>query len=236
MRITITSIYTICLLFASGTPVYCQLEDLMGAVQQVAEMENEQNAQSNSDQNQNQGSAGLTQEQEERNERWREEWENREFEYSELLYAMDNKKFLKCYAMMILYVDQYLQLVDETDRTSECTVKYDLYGMQLLAMATSTTVMYCPESMSELQFTEFRPIFDDFYSALQGMDDSVLAIKIKAKLVDIISRWRQESRTDPDDIGNEYVLDYLIKFFRPEYILSRTLEIGREMEALGCGG
>ncbi|AKA35158.1 hypothetical protein [Flagellimonas lutaonensis] len=166
---------------------------------------------------------------------WEEAWEKMMEENGKVVNALDTK-YLKCTALMVLYVHAYLKLVNEHKLGDLTMSACDALGMQTLAMASSTTIMYCPEKMAQLHYTQFRPIRDDFYEVLQSMDNETLAIRIGYMLDNIIRRWRRDNSVSEDDVGNEFVLDYLIKFFRPEYILYRTFEIGQKMEALGCEG
>ncbi|RTE52317.1 hypothetical protein EHW67_19250 [Arenibacter aquaticus] len=181
---------------------------------------------------------------------WKEAWEKEMNENGEVMDALDTK-YLKCTAMMVLYVHTYLQLVNEHQladiRMSAC----DAYGMQALAMASSTTIMYCPEEMAQLSDEELKSIGDDFWAALDQftvehgpwLDNEYHPIMTKLQYI-INNFFNGVQEQDAGDLSvfsgspdtPVHVIKYMIEFFRPRYIIPQTLKIAEEMEALGCSG
>ena len=64
---------------------------------------------------------------------WQEAWEEENKENAELLASLDTK-YLKCTALLVLYVEAYLQLVPETHIGDITMSACDAYGMQALAI------------------------------------------------------------------------------------------------------
>ncbi|MBR9855912.1 MAG: hypothetical protein GYB37_15290 [Algicola sp.] len=53
----------------------------------------------------------------------------------------------KCFYLIIKYINALDELKEITEETNECKKKYDLYGMQLMTMMSSTSIMYCTEEL-----------------------------------------------------------------------------------------
>ena len=227
-------------------------ESLWDALKQAGEMYNEQHGIDESDQ----GGGELTPEQ----EAWKQEWDKKKDEYAEVLADLDDKN-LSCVALMVLYVYDYDRLIARTERESDCRLKYDLYGMQLLSMTSSTTVMYCPEGLSMLSNEELGNVSQQYFELALGHipdysffdapegegingDWSELttwqSLAVKTGILD--DKYR-DARDDYELAGgdlNENIgfIRFLIEYFKPSYIVPRTLTVGHEMEviAAACPG
>lgn len=158
MRLILT-LATILLPALAGTGAHAQ--DIFGAIQELAEMENAQEEQTpsgdeseNNQQSDGQGGAQAA-------------WEQTLDEYGGVLDELGHKE-LRCVAMMVLYVYEYVNLVDRTDAETHCKTKYDLYGMQLLSMASSTTIMYCPEGLAAQSNDHLGELSRDYFEILNA--------------------------------------------------------------------
>lgn len=145
-----------------------------------------------------------------------------------------NTKETACIFMMVVYLDSYFKLVHKTEATSDCETKYDLYGMQTMAIAGSTTIMYCPENLWNMTIDEREAVYeDDLVPILRNEDNDPFVTEWKEKL-------RRVTRTNvPEPEQSPYGGDLIAKlchFFSPGYILPALLSINQKMEALGCGG
>ena len=238
----ITTAITLVLFLMICSLAQGQEGDIFGAIMEAAAAHDNASHQAQSEANDAAHSAAGAE--------WKEAWENEMNEDAEVLDALDTK-YLKCTAMMVLYVHTYLQLVNEHQladiRMSAC----DAYGMQALAMASSTTIMYCPEEMAQLSDEELKSIGDDFWAALDQfteergpwINDEYHPILAKLQYI-INSFFNGVQEQDAGDMSvfngspdtPVHVIKYMIEFFRPRYIIPRTLKIGQEMEALGCSG
>ncbi|NNK17992.1 MAG: hypothetical protein HKP49_02465 [Maribacter sp.] len=182
---------------------------------------------------------------------WQEAWEEKNKENAELLNALDNK-YLKCTALMVLYVEAYLKLVNE-HKVGDITMSAcDAYGMQALAMATSTTIMYCPEGMAQLSDEQLKSIGDDFWAAIDqftevsdnpwiGDKRHPILLKLQYIINSFFNGVQEQDAGDLSVFGGSpdtpiHVIKYMIEFFRPRYIIPQTIKIGQEMEAMGCSG
>ncbi|MBT8182622.1 MAG: hypothetical protein KJO53_13660 [Eudoraea sp.] len=243
---TRTSILVLFFLLLGG-PI-ANAQDLMDALKQTAEMHNE----ANGDEFPN-NSEELTEEERERQEEWRREWEEKMKENAEVLDALDRDD--KCLALMVLYLNEYYAVKDLTRAEQNCKMKYDLYGMELLLLTSSTTIMYCPEGFAESG--NKAEIMEDFISkffyfeidpgefmnemgARYSLQQTEFAKKtsLSTKLAGLIRRhgnynnWRNEWA--PGDYRE--FMEFLIKPFEPIWLAYRILVVQEKMEALGCGG
>jgi hypothetical protein len=200
---------------------------------------------------------------EEERQEWADGWGKRFDENAEILGAMDNPE-LRCVAMMVLYVYEHESLVDMTDREGNCKRKYDLYGMQLLSLATSTTIMYCPEGLNAYSNEQLDRIGSDYKSILMGNVSDRLFEEIQAMFNESnsddelpehgieVSGWSRlvfktmylASALRGTNAGlvdveaqlnvDAYFIRSLIRYFTPRYVLTKTFQISQKMEALGC--
>ncbi len=146
-----------------------------------------------------------------------------------------NTKGLNCIFLTVLYLDGYLNLVELTNREENCPRRYDLLGTQAAAIGMSTMILYCPEYLSGLTMDE---VDDLVYVQLEAMrkskDKPAVVDSWLAKLDRVIKKL---SNNDPNlsEYYSAKVIDLLTRNFKPESIVTQSLEIAREMEALGCG-
>jgi len=242
MKTTTTILVLLLLLLVSPTAM-AQEGDILGAIMEAAAAQENANNQAQSEANNEALSEAAA--------AWQEEWEKKKNENAELMDALDTK-YLKCTALMVLYVEAYLKLVNEHKIGDISMSACDAYGMQALAMASSTTIMYCPEEMAQLSDEELKSIGDDFWAAIDQFtevsDNPWIGDKrhpILIKLYYIISKFfdgvEQQDAGDLSVFSGSpdtpvHVIKYMIEFFRPRYIIPQTLKIGQEMEAMGCSG
>lgn len=90
---------------------------------------------------------------------------------------------LKCIYLMIKYEENFVELKKETNKADDCQIKYDLYGMQLMAIASSTTIIYCTEGLYNLilgdgnlggsifDSPEYVTVLGDYYDLFRDYDD-----------------------------------------------------------------
>lgn len=167
----------------------------------------------------------------------------------EMLNALDTK-YLKCTALMVLHVGTYLAIKEKhlllpIGSMSAC----DALGMESLALATSTTIMYCPEEMAQLSDQELQSIGTDFIEKMEELNpgNGMYMYGGDHYIGDLLEFIRSKFYEayigqEVEDISIEYeaavepvhILKYMIEHFKPQYIISRTLQIGEKMETLGC--
>lgn len=213
-----------------GSPVALAQIDLMGALKQTAEMHNEENAQGQ-ESNGEESSASS-----EGQNAWQEEWEKMMNENGDLLNSLDTK-YLKCLAMMEMYVHGYLKLVNEHKMGDLSMSACDAYGMQTLALASSTMIMYCPEGMKdgELNDNQRAQLVVEYGKTIYKKEP---LWRIHRYLDGQYGHWITSTGGEitGDTLDYHNYIAYLIAFFRPSFIIPQTLKIAEEMEALGCSG
>lgn len=75
-------------------------------------------------------------------------FKNKFQKYNEYISNLDNySPYSKCLYLMIKYINELETLKAATEEASECRRTYNLYGMQLMAMMSSTTIMFCTEEL-----------------------------------------------------------------------------------------
>lgn len=75
-------------------------------------------------------------------------FKNKFQKYNEYISNLDNySTYSKCFYLMAKYIIELEELKVATEEASECRRTYDLYGMQLMAMMSSTTIMFCTEEL-----------------------------------------------------------------------------------------
>ena len=233
MKTTTTIMVLLFLLIGSPT---AQAQDLLDALKQTAQMYNEANPEGESETNQGAAPEGQNE--------WQEAWDNEREENADILDALDTK-YLKCTALMILYVDAYIRLKEEHKIGNVSMSACDAYGMQTLALAASTTIMYCPEEMVQLSIDELKKIAIDLDKASQEYSRGNTNLKLWLKFLNI-ANWYYHGEAiqelgqnntwgdSPDHLA--YTIKYMISFFTPRHILGATLKIAEKMEALSCSG
>ncbi len=213
-----------------GSPLALAQIDLIDALKQTAEMYNEENAQGQ--ESNGEGSAASSEGQ----NAWQEEWEKMMNENGDLLNSLDTKYF-KCLAMMEMYVHGYLKLVNEHKMGDLSMSACDAYGMQTLALASSTMIMYCPEGMKsgELNDNQRADLVIEYSKTIFEKDP---LWSIHLYLDGQYGLWIRsaDGTFSGDTLDYHNYIAYLLAFFKPSFIIPQTLKIGQEMEALGCSG
>ena len=210
----------LCLIFVFSTAA---AQDILGSLNQTARMHNESRG---LEEDNNDSSASN-----EDRQSWEEMMATAAEEYKASLNGLG--AYEKCYAMMILYLEKYYKLEDAIQEETDCKMKYDGYGLQLLAIAGSQTIMYCPEKISNLSDATQEEALKGFVSKMNsgGYGD------LKGAVYYLIMYKFQHSIEDgtiPDSVPDEFT-EWLWQHFHPAFTISKTLEISQKMEALGCG-
>ena len=224
---SIAIIMTVGLLLLVSPDAMAQ-DDILGAIMEAAAAQEDAGNQAQSEADNAAQSEAAAQ--------WQEAWEEMMEENGEIMDALDTK-YLKCLAMMEMYVHMYLKLVDEHKIGEISMSACDAYGMQTLALAASTTIMYCPEGMKSPELSdEERIMLSLEYNSLVYLKEPLYSTH--TYLFQRYMDWVRESGYEPVDPNHENLfhnyVPYLMEFFRPRYIIPRTLEIAQEMEVMGC--
>jgi len=130
-------------------------QSIFDSLKKTAEMHNEARGETDNSQ--------MSDEQE---AQWNRGWQNIVDGNAEVLAAFDPDG--SCVAMMVLYVYEYVNLVDRTDRETDCKRKYDLYGMQLLSLSSSTTILYCRERLAAYSNERLGKVYADYFEILDA--------------------------------------------------------------------
>ena len=216
-------------------------QGLLDGVRQTAEMHNESRGIDDSE------NSGLTAEQE---EEYRQRWEDYMKEAQEKYEAELNGlgAYEKCYALMVIYLDQYYKLEKAIKRENNCKMKYDFYGMQLLAISAGNTILYCPEKISNLpddmQLEAFRNFLDpylnelingnyQFWNSSSNLDE---AIDFLYTVHNPSFGSRGSRITGVKGHSFAGFQKWIWEHFHPVMTVTKVLDIGQKMEALGCGG
>lgn len=235
---TLQTLLLISALLWAGPAAMAQEDNILGAIMEAAAaQENAGNQAQSAADNAAQSEAAAA---------WQAEWEEMMEENGKLMDALETK-YLKCTAMMVMYLGTYLYLVDNHTLLDQVTMsECDALGMQTLMMASSTTIMYCPEEMSNLSDDDLKSIAIDFDNKFSeyGWTPESTNTHLFWQLLQLIkgnfySQVRNQDDTDLSVYANSpdewvHIMKYMIEFFRPRYIIPRTLEIGQKMETLGC--
>lgn len=160
-------------------------------------------------------------------EAWAKKWKDQMESFKEVSSYFSTKE-LNCMFLIVLYVDGYLSLADYANKEKNCLIKYDLLGIQASALAMSTMIYYCPEyiaglTQSEVQELIVRPLRD-----LDNLEPKPVGLLRFFAVLRKLALY-----LDTNDYG--VLLPKFIGYFQPEYIVSKSLSIANEMEALGCG-
>lgn len=170
--------------------------------------------------------------------------------------------YVKCLYMMIVYSLEYEHHVKRINEATDCEEKYDLYGVLLMYIASSTAISYCPESLLDLlDNPEKRKEEEKFYAEIKFIenlgaylglygtdglglypDDNLidkLYIDMILKISSIpfyLAHFDQEEGTMYNHrVTTRYAIASIIEeYFHPEAVINTTLETGEKMDALPC--
>lgn len=107
----------------------------------------------------------------------------------------------KCLYIMLKYKSEFDALTGEIQSTSDCRKKYDLYGMKLMMMMSSTTIMYCTEDLWNL-ISSFDWETQDKPSALVDLDTELF--EIVKKYDDYLALLNREGGVEDDELFPAY--------------------------------
>lgn len=146
---------------------------------------------------------------------------------------------VKCTYMLLKYKKEFDSLVAKTNAAENCKKKYDLYGMQLMAMASSTSLVYCSKDLGDLVgadtkeeedklerwVTEITQILEIGYAS-NDLEKTFLFYKDelfwRVLLKNITSNYDKIKRIDIT----------LHKYWHPISIIKTTASISKQMDAL----
>jgi hypothetical protein len=172
--------------------------------------------------------------QSEKEKAWEKMWEDNKKDFSEAASYFDTKA-LNCLFLSILYIDGYLQLKNLADNEQEGQLKCDLLGTQVSAIGMSTMILYCPEYLVGLSDSEFKELVFDPIQAMEKDKNKPQSVELwHGKFAKIMMWFRKRSGILDGDGHYIDIQDLLNNFFSPESIVVRSLQIGRQMEELGC--
>jgi hypothetical protein len=170
----------------------------------------------------------------EKEKAWEKMWEEDKEAFSEAASYFDTKA-LNCVFLSILYLDGYIKLMDLTDSEKNSQMKCDLLGMQAVAIGMSTMILYCPEYLAGLSYSEFVELVYEPIQAMGKDKDTPDYVQLwHSKFTRMMERFMKENYPLDDGPLPVDMQDFIVRFFRPQYIVSRSLDIAREMEARGC--
>lgn len=178
----------------------------------------------NNPQNQNNSPSPAEQEQ---IDRWKEMFERAMANVREASQYFNTPE-LKCIFTMVIYTDSYIDLVELIEATEddlECQLKYDLYGMQAMAIATSTTMINCPEGLYKMNEQERAIVYEDLI-ALRNMENKPAVLRA----------WLEKYERVVNPNGDYDEIEALCAPFTPNFVIKELMLIRQRMEALGCGG
>ena len=216
------SILIVLILFIGSISVEAQ-EGLWDAIKQTAEAHDESRGLDDNN-------GGLSDQQEqEYTRRWEDIMNEAGEEYKAALNGLG--AYEKCYALMVIYLDKLYQIQELIDNEEDCKMKYDLYGVQLIAISTGNTILYCPEKLSNLSEETQSEAYEGFLG--RGLRLGADGVEVSGKLGEIIARLDHSTAYEA---FSQDAPEWLINHFRPQTTVGLVLTIAQKMEALGCSG
>lgn len=167
----------------------------------------------------------------------------------------------KCFYLMILYSIEYNKQIDRIDNATDCQEKYDLYGILLIHIASSTAISYCPEDLLDLfnnpkrknekeRFIEeltFIWQIGRFYSnSYDGgglffyTDWNRLSLDIYGKIYEYLYHITVNkfliygTHISDSEVYESAIKQIIHDYFHPDTIISTTFVVGEKMDALPC--
>ncbi|MCR9227953.1 MAG: hypothetical protein NXH90_11085 [Flavobacteriaceae bacterium] len=148
----------------------------------------------------------------------------------------------KCLYLMAKYILELEELKVETGKASECRRTYDLYGMQLTAMMSSTTIMFCSEELFNTLGKVPDTITEDVIDYLSEIKKDFNLLYSKQNKTDFEETMVQfyinkNAFVDPyyeDDLEIEFIKinQYLLKYFHPLSLMKEGVAISQQMDRL----
>lgn len=253
-------------LFMVSPKMEAQVEDLLGAISEGAESLGEENSN-----NTNEAPS-------ESDQRIQDELERRNEENSGLMSLMEGK-YQRCLIPMLSYYEILKTLKDQRAFAGQRMSRCDSYDMQLSAIATSTTIMYCPEGIDGLSLEDKLAMVRSFWNVLDeeynkvgpseatvrtherwtsllrdlmtglGQSSPYNSVPIEdIQLEDLPQELQEDLRELLEQLGLDAEdrplahpdvqllmrLNYLVQFFKPQFIMKRSFEIVQERDEIGC--
>ncbi|KAB7531164.1 hypothetical protein F8C76_06625 [Flagellimonas olearia] len=170
----------------------------------------------------------------------------------------------KCAYMIFKYKIEYDALVKETTAATNCSKKYDLYGMQLMAKLSSTSIIYCSEDLfnlinyslggEEIENRDARvrtlekEIFDIIKISRNTHRRDAMSLRdpelsdFEATFLEVFGYKNPDLMEDhfnheADDSILAEINGVLMAYFHPAQLLASTISISKEMDKLKpCAG
>ena len=171
----------------------------------------------------------------EKEKAWEKMWKDNKEAFSEAASYFDTKA-LNCVFLCILYIDGYHQLKDLTESEKNIQRKCDLLGTQAVAIGMGTMILYCPEYIDGLSRDDFIELVLEPIESMEKDKNTPHYVQLwHTKFDNIMKRLMKITNTQEYDlIPSINYKDWIVYPFRPEFIVRRSLDIAREMEARGC--
>ena len=164
---------------------------------------------------------------------------------------------LKCAYVLLKLGGTYESLDSELGNAALCKEQYDLYGMQLMVLASFTSVGYCfdnlmeiiPEADDKILTPEYKKFLDEYINTVsQTMvagtisanseleKDFIKTLTQGLMTFDFVYAGDKDSNTYKLLIYNhiDKLLRYLILEYYPVEVLAKSIKIGTQMKALHC--
>lgn len=160
--------------------------------------------------------------------------------------------YTKCLYLMILYALEYERHVKRINKATDCEEKYDLYGVLLIYIASSTAISYCPEDLLDLfdnpdKIKELERFYEEmtylydlnehyfFTWQIEGLNSKNLFDQLDADVILVVGGFLAHYKSKGLGISVEGAIKDLInEYFHPDAIIKTTLETGEKMDALPC--
>lgn len=148
----------------------------------------------------------------------------------------------KCLYLMAKYISELEALKTETEKDSDCRRTYDLLGMQLMAMMSSTTIMFCTEelfntlgklgpemSQEDMDYiSEIKKDFNLLYGKEKNTDFEKTMVQFYINDYAFVDPYHE------DDLSIEFtkINQYLLKYFHPLSLMKEGMAISQQMDKL----
>ncbi|MDC6384647.1 hypothetical protein D2V93_02140 [Flagellimonas taeanensis] len=131
-------------------------------------------------------------------------FKNKFQKYNEYITNLDNySPYTKCFYLMVRYINELEAVKAETANDNDCRRTYDLYGMQLTMMMSSTTIMFCTEelfnAMSSVNHLEYSGV-----EILDKPEELKRFVEEMNAVIQLVPDMNRESKTDFDKRMEKY--------------------------------